>query len=158
MGIGSYPVGTGTAGFDPASITPATSTVGAAAYLFDPFARDILLDDQGHYIETHPVDSKVMLALGIPIGTVKSATTIGGTLADLPIDDSVVMTAEAGRRVSAALSDLIDAGDVIISFVNAWADPNYRAHVEIGYQNLRLSTAEAQAEVQKLLLLGAGGP
>lgn len=155
MGAGSYPVGFGPAGFDPASITPATATVGGRASLFDPFARDIPIDPvTGLYAECHPVDSQVLLALGVRRGKVLSVPGVGGTVLDLPIADSTTMTAEARRRTEADLADLIAAGDVSVESVNAWADPSYRAHVEIVYRNLRLPSQDAENQVTKLLLSG----
>lgn len=152
MGAGNYPVGVGPAGFDPASITAATAEIGARALLFDPSSHDILVDDQGHYLETHPVDSRVMINLGLEFGIVASANTIGSLLDSLPIDDAEPMTAEALRRVTLALADMIAAGDVALVLVNAWASPSSRAHIEIVYQNLRLPAADAAARQRTLQL------
>jgi hypothetical protein len=85
---------------------------------------------------------------------VLSVPGVGGTVLDVPIDDSTVMTAEADRRVRSALADLISAGDVSVESVNAWADPSYRAHLEVVYRNLRLPTEDAQNQVLSLLLGG----
>lgn len=152
MGAGQYPVGYGPAGFDPTSITAPTATLGGRAMYFDLITRDVPVDADGNYLEMHPIDSQVMVALGIQLGSVLSAPLVGSTIANLPIDDSVPMTAEANRRVQAALSDLIANGDVALVLVNAYAGPSWRAHIEIIYQNLRLPSQDAQNQ-QKLLLV-----
>jgi len=130
--------GAGEAGIDPlAADLTTTRQVPPQALFFDPALMDFPKDADGRYVEVHPVDQQVELALALAFGSVASAPGVGGTLRDIRIASRAEMTNDASQRVNVALAALIARGDVRVVSVVAYAANAWRAHVEVVYQNLR---------------------
>ena len=139
MGLGEYELGSAPWGFDPPETAPPPRTVlPPQALYFDGKTADFPLDEEGHYVEVHPVDHRVEIALFTTFTKVPVAPDVGSTVASIPIQDDAAMTADADARVRTALRDLIAAGDIELVSVKAWAHPRWRAHVEVVYKNLQL--------------------
>lgn len=148
FGAGSSLAGGVPAGFDPAGdVGSPRAVVPPQALFLDLATMDFTTDAAGLYQEVHPVDHKVLLALGLGLGSVPSSTALGSTLRDLRIGSRAQMTADATRIVKTALADLIAAGDVILVSVVAYASAPNRAHVEITYQNTRAPDADRNRTV-----------
>lgn len=139
-GIGE--AGAGEAGIDPldVSLTPLRQRPPQALF-FDPAVMDFPKNANGRYVEIHPVDQKVEIALALALGSASSAPSAGGTLRDIKIGSRSEMTVDASQRVSVALATLIGAGDVILVSVVAYAVSAWRVHIEIVYQNTRAPDA-----------------
>lgn len=138
MGAGNFPAQ------DPAGLDPAPAPLPRRlvrlpwALLLDGWTRDVPLDANGHYTETHPVDHKVEVAVFVELGKLQSLPGAGGTLKSTAIGEDDAMQRDAETRVRECLADLIAAGDIAIVSVRAFAYPRWRANVELKYQNLRL--------------------
>jgi hypothetical protein len=144
MGIGNDPAG-GQAGLDAVFEPPPRRDVRLPwALLLDGATRDVRLDERGQYVETHPVDHKVEVAIFVKLGSLASAPNIGGTVGEVHVGETDAMQRDAETRIREALSDLISAGDIAIVSIQAYAAPRWRANVELRYQNLRLPGSEAR--------------
>lgn len=155
MGAADHIAGAGPAGFSPVAAIQPTRRAGPRALAINLVTRDATVGENGQYEDTHPVDHRVQLALGVKLGSIPSSKTVGGSLWDLPIGDTDTMTADADRRVRSALTDLIVAGDVEVVSVTAWASLSYRAKVRVVYENKRLPSPDA-IDRQRALTLGEG--
>lgn len=138
MGAGDFPA-QGQAGLDEvAAPLPRRLVKLPWALLLDGWTRDVRLDDNGLYTETHPVDHKVEVAVFVEMGKLQSAPDIGGTIAKIAIGEDDAMQRDAETRLRECLADLLAAGDIAIVSIRAFAAPRWRANVELKYQNLRL--------------------
>lgn len=147
MGAGNFPAG-GQAGLDDlAPPLPRRQVRLPWALLLDGWTRDIPLDANGLYAETHPVDHKVEVAVFIALGKLRSAPDIGGTVGDVQVGEDAVMQRDAETRLRECLADLLAAGDIAIVSIRAFAAPRWRANVELKYQNLRLPGSEVRTLV-----------
>ena len=153
-GFGSSSAGASAFGFDVMLAGTSPNDIAPEGVLFDLITRDVVIDAEGGYVAAHPVDSKVQLALGIPVGAVPSVTDLGGVLSQLEIDDDDVMVRQADRLVRLALADMLAAGDVALLEVAATSpDPQLgRARLFVRYENRRLPSQLAQDRIRKLLL------
>jgi hypothetical protein len=108
MGIGSFPAGYGPAGIDPH--VPGVARVPAVprtAFLIDGATRDYMLDADGRYIPTHPVDAAVFDALRIVLGSVLSAPDVGDATNLLTHINRSRIQAQVEDRVTTALASLV---------------------------------------------------
>jgi len=138
MGAGNFPAG-GQAGLDDhAPPLPRRQVRLPWALLLDGWTRDVRLDENGLYTETHPVDHKVEVAVFIEVGKLQSAPTIGGTVVKIAVGEDDAMQRDAETRIRECLADLLAAGDIAIVSIRAFAAPRWRANVALTYQNLRL--------------------
>lgn len=134
--------GVGEAGIDPVDATfSADALTPPQALFFDPALMDFPKDGDGRYVEVHPVDQKVELALALAFGSAPSAPGVGGTLRDIKIASRAEMTQDATQRVNVALASLIARGDVVVVSVVAYAVNAWRVHVDVTYQNTRAPDA-----------------
>jgi hypothetical protein len=135
MGAGSFPAG-GAMSTPFVSNDPAVNARPRALY-FDPLTRDFPLDANGRYVETHPTDSKVALALQFLAGRLKCAPEVGWTidkLADFFTDRG---PSGADQRARAALRSMIVSGEIYyagVGYEAAEAGPL----VAVRYFNLQL--------------------
>lgn len=108
------------------------------ALKLDPRTRDFLLDDDGRYVEAHPVDHAAYLALWPAAGTIAAAPTLGGPWKLLEIADADTMTRRLREYVEAAWRDLIARGDLKLVSVSARPTNSIgRARADIVWMNLR---------------------
>lgn len=134
MPAGLYPAGVGPAGHAPVA-DPETLSVGTtpAATRYDGAERGYRLDTDGHWEAIHPVDQEVALACLIPLGTVRSARTVGHTFRAL-VPGSPSLRADALDRARQALGRLLARGDVVLDGVDVQDAPLV---VSVRYRNLR---------------------
>lgn len=108
------------------------------ALYFDASVMDFPIDDNGRYIEVHPVDHKASMLL-IPLkGSIAGAPDQGSPWLSLPMTDETSMTARATELVLGRWASLIANGD--IGGVTVYATPRGpegRAFVRVQYENLR---------------------
>lgn len=142
MGKGSSPAGTTPAGYDPSPSIDGTDYTPPWAPYIDGAQMDVPINDDGLYLEVHPVDHEVEMAILNEFGTIPTSQDIGAEFSTLPIDTDQVMTAEARRRADRALAELIRRKDIQLIEVRAYSRVNGRAHLDIRYRNLRLTNED----------------
>ncbi len=147
MGAGNFPAD-GQAGLDPVGAPlPRRNVRLPWALLLDGWTRDVPLDANGLYVEVHPVDHKVEVAMFIALGKLQSAPGIGGTVGEVAVGEDAAMQRDAETRIREALAELLAEGDIAIVSIRAFAAPRWRANVELKYQNLRLPGSDTRTLV-----------
>jgi hypothetical protein len=141
MGAGEFPAGAGLAGSDP--VNPASASIfgraPARALTFDLLTRRFLFNSDGSATDTHPVDQKVVLALGVELGALLAAPTIGNRLrARLSRVAPQKIAAIALDEVRVTLKRLLDANDIALLSVDVDGETvRGRVTIAIAYVNLR---------------------
>ena len=138
MPLGAFPLGIGPTGHDPvADAALRAADQGPLGVFFDARTRDALLRTDGTFEATHPVDQRVVLALTLAKGGVKSAPTAGQTFTAI---EYLGPTLEARVRdaIRVALKPITDARD--INVIGLRVERVEGGFVfEIDYQNLRIA-------------------
>lgn len=119
MGLGDFPCGGSPCGHDalPPPVPPRT-TQPPVALRYDGATKDFLKDDSGRYLEVHPVDQEVALALCVGLGTLPSVPGAGAAFRKIKrITNSTPNL--ASDMAKAALSDLVRAGKIQIQSIAA---------------------------------------
>jgi len=141
MGLGSYPAGSTLGGVDVNAFSAATAVFSASAK-WDPNQRVVVLNSDGTVATVHYVDQQVALALGIELGSIPSAPSVGIRLSniraasaatfDLAVRDSTVGALAALLRVRAiTLGDPVTRIDIVSQY-----DPAGNSRWAVNYQNL----------------------
>lgn len=143
MPIGDFPAGEGPLGVDPvaAPSAPVAIRKPPAAIEFNPLTGRFTMLDDGRFVEVHPVDQMVSIALGKTSGAWKSAPGAGHTLDKLPSMADPSFEASARDRLRLALRVPLARGDIRIDSItiNPITDGPMRGRTEfvIAYFNLR---------------------
>lgn len=119
------------------TIPDARSVTPPHALFLDPAVMDFTVDADGLYQSVHPVDHRVLMALGVARGSVSVSPAVGATLRDIAIADKATMTADAVRRVTTALANLIAAKDIELGTVDCYASAPSRVYILVEWRNLR---------------------
>lgn len=138
MGAGSFSAGGAPAGSSPTPPIAGAHNSAPAAIEFDPQTRSHPRDEDGKYIERHPVDAAVVYALHFEFGKVFAVPTQGRRFADIrnPTDRRTGRTIR--DRVTTALRRLIANKDITITSIR-YESPNRNAlFVEVSYYNERI--------------------
>lgn len=139
MPLGSYPLGVGPLGFDPAAPASPSGLRQPLAPLLDPRTHDAVTLESGLLLGVHPVDQAVALAFGIERGTLASAPAQGHSLRELEHLQND-LEAQVRQRIDQALSVLISRGDISLeSVVTTRIEGGFV--VDVTYRNLRLLPA-----------------
>lgn len=142
MGAGTYRAGIGLAGANPLATVGVQSTTGPQrAAKYDPFTKTFPLDANGNFIDVHPVDQGVAMALGISVGKLRSAPTTGHGLLALPRASPSKSKSDVTAAVNEALAPWVARGDIaIVSIDSDTPNPNINGTtiVAVSYHNLRL--------------------
>ena len=112
-GASSYPAGSAPAGASP--LAPANIPRGVVypkAIQFDGATGDYLLDDNGRYVECHPVTQRVVLKLLVKLGSIGSAPTQGAAFKNIVRGTPAQRTNQVQQIVKDTLKDDIAAGDI----------------------------------------------
>jgi hypothetical protein len=80
MGLGSFPLGYGPLGHDPALPADPRGNYIPAAPKYDGPNSDLATDADGRVESVHPIDAGVMLAMSVQKGELVSSPTTGNTL------------------------------------------------------------------------------
>jgi hypothetical protein len=138
VGAGDFPAGDTPAGFDPAQDPGRARAVRyPAAIQLDGASGDYLLDANGRYIESHPVDQRVALKMLTINGSIASSPDTGSLFRKMPRmspDQRVVWCKQEVKRV---LADDVKAGDISIDLVEVDTANAYATMVRLTYTNLR---------------------
>lgn len=139
MGAGDFPAGTGLAGFDVPYIPGTSTPFLPRAVFFDPTTSQFYLQDEdGNYIDMHPIDQIVVLRLCTRQGQSKSLPSLGTRLALICARQPAQKVPQlATNEVKRVLKDLIDNGDILL--VRVTTDNHLRGQniFKVSYVNLR---------------------
>lgn len=131
--------GFGTVGFglyQPELATVPNRTITQAREL-DELTREPILVD-GAFVDTHPVDQEVLLALGTTRGSIMGMPNFGsGIMSITHIDDAFESKVRA--KIHEALSKLIQAKKISLTNIIIETSPN---SVEVQYKNLIKNSPE----------------
>lgn len=109
------------------------------ALLWNHETHDYDRDDDGQYVESHPVDAAVDLALTVRRGSLPSAPDVGHDLAGIePIGPR--RDAKARAAVRKALQRLIARGDITILEIAVDGTDAGLLYVAVTYTNNRTGT------------------
>jgi hypothetical protein len=154
MGAAEYPMGVGPCGLDPVAplSAPATRLKTPAAILFDPKKKRFLMNEDGSFIEAHPVDQLVAICLGLDSRSYKSAPERGHTVWEMRTLAGPTSEAEAADRIRQALRVPLVRGDITLDSVTInpiLDDPALKGRTEIlvEYTNLRTPKPERRSVV-----------
>lgn len=113
-----------------------------AAPCYDLASRQVLQNADGSFQSIHPVDLKARLALGVLLGTISSAPTVGCDWS-APRQTSTAPK-ELENDVNVALASLIQNGDVKLVAVSIDQSVPGRTLRLVDYLNLRLPGSAAR--------------
>ena len=136
MGLGSYACGVGPCGHDPVASPSTRSTAASAIPYYDPLIRGFATTSDGDLVSVHPVVQEASFALGVALGSIPSAPTVGLNIRRIKSARSADVPIVARDEVEVALKRLIDAGDIQIVRVTASAAWG-RVLMETEFVNLR---------------------
>lgn len=117
-----------------------------AAALYDGATRDFTLDADGLYVEEHPTDQKVGLALIVLAGTLSGSPNIGSKLREKRYLNTLTIRTEVLYAVKVALADLLKAKEITLVRVDVELVGSTRLLVRVVYQNLLLNAATSTVE------------
>jgi hypothetical protein len=139
LGMGWFPAGIGPAGYDPVVPPDGPRNVRPPAALrLDGLARDYVLDDDGFYAESHPVDQKVGLALLVSRGAIAAVPGIGNKLRTIRRVSVAVAETLTRQHINEALSDLIRGKSIDIESIVVDTAVAGRLLFSVAYKNLEL--------------------
>jgi phage gp46-like protein len=145
LGAGWYGAGIGPAGYDPVIPPDAARSVRPPnALQFDGASRDYVLDANGFYAESHPVDQRVALALCISRGAIAAVPGLGNRLRTIQRVTQRVAETLARQYVNEALADLLAAKSIVIRAIDVQASSPGRLLVAVTYTNLEIDRSEAR--------------
>lgn len=139
LGLGWFPAGIGPAGYDPVVPPDAPRNVRPPAALrLDGPSRDYVLDANGFYAESHPVDQKVGLALLVSRGAIASVPGIGNKLRTIRRVSAAVAETLARQYIREALAELITGKSIAIDSIVVDTAVAGRLLFSVAYKNLEL--------------------
>jgi hypothetical protein len=139
LGLGWFPAGIGPAGYDPVVPPDAPRNVRPPAALrLDGASRDYVLDDDGFYAESHPVDQKVGLALLVSRGAIAVVPELGNKLRTIRRVSRTVAETLTRQHIREALADLISAKSIEIESIVVDTAVAGRLLFSVAYRNLEL--------------------
>lgn len=142
-GVGSSAAGVGFAGYAP--VGPRSTRqrdTRKRAINYDPWVKDFTTTESAGatelYDAIHPVDQQVVLALTIPLGSLKSAPTVGHRLAEVNRLTGSTLVRAVEDRIRLALKRLIDGQKITILSIDIDASAALRGQLKVAtsYQNL----------------------
>lgn len=137
-GAGSDDAGSSDAGAEEDPEVPAARNVRPPHALFlDLSKMDFPINDEGLYVEVHPVDHQVLMLIGPELGTVAAVPDQGLAWSSMPYDVETVMTRRADELVRNKLAALLSRGDIGELSVTYRSNVIGRGRVLVEYRNLR---------------------
>jgi len=147
MAAGESLAGEELAGDGPALVVSRSRNVSPpAAALYDGATRDFPLDENGLYVEEHPTDQKVGLAIIPLVGTLAGSPNIGSKLREKRYLNPLTIRTEILYAVKVALADLLKAKEIALVRVDVELVGSSRLLVRVVYQNLLLNAATSTVE------------
>lgn len=140
MGAGDYGAGLGGAGFDPVlpASSPITDAAPPLAVYFDLATKTYLSNADGTLKGMHPVDQRVVLALGIEAGSLTGVPSQGhrfrSRLSRVP---PATIPRIALDETRLALKNLLLAKDILLLAVETDTTVRGRVLIAVTYVNMR---------------------
>lgn len=138
-GAGFDGAGQSGAGNEQAPTIPAARNVRPPHALYlDLSTMDFPMDDDGRYIEVHPVDHEVFMAIGPEQGSIMAAPNQGLPWQSMPYDSEAVMQRRADEMVRSKLAAILSRGDITDLSVTLRSRIVGRGRVLVRYKNTRI--------------------
>lgn len=117
-----------------------------AAILYDGATRDFPRDTAGLYVEEHPTDQKVGLALIVVAGSLSGSPNVGSKLRTKRYLNPLTIRTEILYAVRVALADMLKAKEIALVRVDVELPDSSRLLVRVVYENLLLNAASSTAD------------
>ncbi len=138
-GAGFDGAGQSGAGNEQAPTIPAARNVRPPHALYlDLSTMDFPMDENGRYIEIHPVDHAVFMAIGPEQGSIMAMPGQGLAWQSMPYESEAVMQRRANEMVRAKLAELLSRGDIADLTVTLRSNVVGRGRVLVRYKNTRI--------------------
>ena len=138
MGAGSSPAGSAPAGSDPpVSAGPPRNVRYPRAIRLDGASGDYPTDDDGRYLDVHPVTARVVLKLLVKLGAIPSAASTGSKFSAIQRGTAAQREAQAKQIVRDTLKDDIAAGDIRLERIVVDASAPGATLTAVYFVNLR---------------------
>lgn len=151
MGLGDSLLGETLLGEDEIARGVADGSLTPRALRFNAKTRDFDRDENGRYIDAHPVDADVALALFIEAQKLGSTPEVGQTLRRIRNPVGASVGTDVKNRVRIALKHLVDRGDIEVISVTHEAKNRHTLFVEVEYVNLRLQAPNNRTKLSLAL-------
>ncbi len=153
MPLGFYPLGFGPLGAVPPSTpaVPVRATYPRSLW-FDGATRDYTIGADGRYLDLHPVDQRVALALLVALGSITLAPALGSTITSVAPGAPTTLAA-ATAAVRRALRDLLAEPAIVLRSVVVETSAHGRLEAAVTYVNLaRAATDPARLQTARAAL------
>lgn len=137
MPLGDFPLGDVPLGDDGTDNVPPDAVSQLRAMYFDPQSRDFPMGDDGRYVDLHPVDAAVELALFIEFGSIGSSAELGQTLREIPSPIGRSVASDVSDRVRRAVAHIVEKGLIRIVSIENDAPNRHTLFVRFTYVNLQ---------------------
>ena len=145
-GLGSAPLGSLPCGAPSVqSHSAAPGVASPRAIKFDLATRSFPMNADGTLVDVHPVDQTVELALGIELGKIPSASTVGQRI-------RAAANRLAGTKLVATVTDAINAALAAplanndIATLGVAIDTSVRGRIVVAYQYVNLRSGSEQTK------------
>ena len=142
MGAGTWPAGSIIAGGDVFTSSPAVPPRTAAAQ-YSPTGRVVVVNADGSVAVVHYVDQQVSLALGVPLGSIKAAPTIGIDLETIRKATKLTLQRCVTDAVSRALGSLLALRSITLGTITSTWRPGASLW-SVNYTNLVLPSPQSR--------------
>jgi hypothetical protein len=138
LGSGVDPAGIARAGLDVIQIPPRYALKPIAAKLFDPKAKAYVVNADGQYVGTHPIDQWVVQQLVFMRGTILAALNVGNAaLRYSHIGPDHV--AKVTKDLESLLAPRVNANEILVHAIEV-AAPQYATLMQVDYTNILTAT------------------
>lgn len=134
------------AGEDPSSASPQPRRAALPrALLFDGATRTYLMDGDGRFLDVHPVDHEVALAVLVELGTIASSPATGSTLRRVKYLGGPTLKTEVAERLRTAVARPLQGGDIQELSITVETTTPWALFVRFEYVNKRLAGSPTRA-------------
>lgn len=137
MGFGTDPLGEFLLGVDFGVTTERRDVTPPVALKFDGVIKNFLIDDEGRYVEAHPIDTKVFHRLRIRSFSIRSAPGTGNNVGSPQWIDKMTIGAHVRDQVRLTVQDMIDANEILDRGVELDTKVPGRVQYIFNYVNLK---------------------
>ena len=149
MGAGSFPAGSGPAGFDPIAEGVPVNVLTPQALRYEGSSRDWALADDGNYRAVHWVEQAFAIGCLTRRGSNKSSPDVGNDVHAIPYLGGLDLTAtiEDCIRKANPIATLLKNGDADIVRIDHQTMPGGGLKVAVYFKNLRLDKNRVNSQI-----------